>query len=211
MISKRIKEIAAFIPPAKTIADIGCDHGYLIIEAFLKHNITYALAVDNKEKPLAFAARHIKKYPFFKNVRFSLSSGLSDVKEDFDVIILSGMGGINALDIIKATPSVNTRLIVQANRNRYQLRKGLSALDYAITREKIIKDGAHIYEIIEFTPGIKVAYTEAEMQFGPILIKEKSRLFIKKLREQHRLLLSISRHTPEAKIKIVMIEKILCL
>lgn len=209
MISKRIKEIAAFIPPAKSIADIGCDHGYLIIEAFLNYNITYALAVDNKEKPLAYAAGNIKRYPFFKNVRFSLSSGLSDAKEALDVIILSGMGGANALNIIKKAPSLSTRLIIQANRNLYELRKGISGLNYAITREKIIKDGAHIFEIIEFTPGAAV-YDEAELYFGPILMKEKSLLFIEKLKAQHRLLQNVGRHTPDLIKKTKMIEEILC-
>ena len=34
MISERIKTIASLIKNANKIADVGCDHGYLIIECF---------------------------------------------------------------------------------------------------------------------------------------------------------------------------------
>ena len=43
MISERIKTLAALVPPAKSLADVGCDHGYLLVEAFQKygyHSVT---------------------------------------------------------------------------------------------------------------------------------------------------------------------------
>ena len=81
MISERLKFIASLIPPAKTLADVGCDHGLLIIEAFEKYGLEYAVAIDNKEQPLKSAHENIKKHPFFPKVRFSLSDGLADLKE----------------------------------------------------------------------------------------------------------------------------------
>ena len=56
MISERIKTLAALVPPAKSLADVGCDHGYLLVEAFQKHGLDYAVAIDNKELPLKMLA-----------------------------------------------------------------------------------------------------------------------------------------------------------
>ena len=212
MISKRIQAVAAFIPPAKTIADIGCDHGYLIIEAFINHNISYAIAIDNEEKPLAQAKRNILPYSFYNNVRFSLSNGLSDLNEAVDVIILSGIGGINALDIIKNNIEniKGARLIIQAARNLYNLRLGLNNLGFSISREEIIKDSNHFYEIIEFIPNSKEKYNKIELTFGPCFLKQKPKLFLEKLNKELKRLKSIAINTKEITEKIMMIEEILC-
>ena len=52
----RIEELATFISPYKVIADVGCDHGYLVIEAFEKAGVTKAYAIDNKLMGLAAKA-----------------------------------------------------------------------------------------------------------------------------------------------------------
>ena len=92
--NNRIKEIAKYIRPYKKIADVGCDHGYLIVEAFKNHEIDYAIAIDNKQGPLDSAKYNILKYGFNNNVRFSLSSGISDIDDDTEVVIIAGMGGL---------------------------------------------------------------------------------------------------------------------
>lgn len=212
MISKRIRAIASFIPPAKRIADVGCDHGYLIIEAFENYGITHAVAIDNKEQPLASAVQNIAFFHFFPRVRFSLSDGLSDLKEEVDAIILGGMGGLNALEIIRKDRDKvgNARLIIQANRDLYALRKGLAEMRFAITREEVIKEGRHYYEIIEFTPVDRVPeYTETEYRFGPILLKGKSLVFREKLEKELERLKNIREDAPEIGARIKEIEEIL--
>ena len=57
--SKRIKEIASFIMPYKSVADIGTDHGYLLLEAF-NLGINFAQAIDNKVGPLNSAKNNLK-------------------------------------------------------------------------------------------------------------------------------------------------------
>ena len=91
MISKRIKVVCSHIEPYKIIADVGCDHGYLIKEAFDKYNIEFAYAIDNKIGPLESAKNNLMDY---KNVEFSLSDGLTDLKEDVEVVVIAGMGGM---------------------------------------------------------------------------------------------------------------------
>ena len=80
MFSKRIECIASKIPLESNLADVGCDHGYLIIEAYLNGKVNKAIAIDNKEGPLESAKSNISKY---LDVRYSLSSGINDIDDDY--------------------------------------------------------------------------------------------------------------------------------
>lgn len=174
--SKRIKEIAKSIVPYKFLADIGCDHGYLINLAFDK-GILFAQAVDNKEGPLNIARKNLFKYN--DKVHFSLSDGIEDLDPKIDVVVIAGMGGTLItkilLDNIDKLKNVS-RLILQPNRNIDKIR--LFALNYGfkITQEKIIYEESIYYEIIVLEKGL-ASYTNSEIMFGPILLKENSQLF----------------------------------
>jgi tRNA (adenine22-N1)-methyltransferase len=177
--SERIKAIASFINPYKRIADVGCDHGYLIIEAF-KQGINFAQAIDNKKGPLNQAIINLQSYT--NKVSFSLSNGLEKLDEKVEVIVIAGMGGISIIDIFKAHPEklVNIqRLILQANRNQKELRKYISQIGFKIVSEKIIYEDEVYYEIIVCDKG-NVSYSDDELTYGPLLLQERSPLFIEK-------------------------------
>lgn len=177
--SERIKAIASFINPYKRIADVGCDHGYLIIEAF-KQGINFAQAIDNKKGPLNQAIINLQSYT--NKVSFSLSNGLEKLDEKVEVIVIAGMGGISIIDIFKAHPDklVNIqRLILQANRNQKELRKYISQIGFKIVSEKIIYEDEVYYEIIVCDKG-NVSYSDDELTYGPLLLQERSPLFIEK-------------------------------
>ena len=57
MFSERIKLLARLIPNNSNIADVGCDHGYLIIEADKLNKFNKAIAIDNKIGPLESAKK----------------------------------------------------------------------------------------------------------------------------------------------------------
>ncbi|MDD4001017.1 MAG: class I SAM-dependent methyltransferase [Bacilli bacterium] len=184
MVSKRIKILASLIPPARSLADIGCDHGYLLIEAFEKQQLDYAVAIDNKEKPLQKAVDNLSKYPFFPKIRFSLSNGLEELKENVEAIVIAGMGGMLIIEILKKglKDHEQAKFILQANRNHYQLRKYLFEAMMKITAEKIIYEDGQYYEIIVCEHAQEqFRYTEEDLIFGPILRKEQPVLFLQKL------------------------------
>lgn len=204
MISERLKILASLIPPAKSLADVGCDHGLLIIEAFEKYDLEYAVAIDNKEKPLKKAYDNLKVYPFFPKVRFSLSDGLEDLKEKVEAIVIAGMGGFLITEILKAGLDKHrgAKFILQANRNLYELRKFLFEANMDIVSEKIIFEDGQFYEIIVSKTARKpLFYTEDDLFFGPILRKEKPALFIQKWEEEIKKYAGIDHENVKNKIK----------
>lgn len=208
MISKRLSTIADMIKPYKRIADVGCDHGYLIIEAFENSNIEYAIAIDNKIGPLNSAKKNIEKHNF--NVRFSLSDGISDIS-DVEVVVISGMGGLLITKILSNTDKLIgvKRLILQANRNNYELRCFLMKNQWKIIDEKIVYDEEIYYEIIVCEKSNeKVLYNDDELNYGPILLKNKDSLFTDKIKSEINHLKSLNTNSLEVTKKIERLEKI---
>lgn len=180
---KRINEIVDLITPYKIVADVGCDHAYLIKRAFDLNLISKAYAIDNKKGPLNNAKMTLAGY---QNVSFLLSDGLTDLASDTEVVVLAGMGGslivnilekgLNKLDNVK-------RIIIEANRNQDLVRKFASDNGFKIVYEKIIEEDSIFYEIIVLEKGF-CKLSSLEIKFGPLLLKQRDELFIKKWQKQ---------------------------
>lgn len=180
---KRIEELAKFIYPYRIIADIGCDHGYLIKVAFDKGLIDKAYAIDNKKGPLENAKCNLATY---NNIIYSCSDGLSQVGQDTEVVIIAGMGGTSIVKILeKGIDKLQDikRVIVEANRNTEQVRMFAINDNLKIVSEEIIEEDGIFYEIIVLEKGL-MELNEQEVKFGPLLLKEKSEEFINKWQKQ---------------------------
>ncbi|MDD4212846.1 MAG: tRNA (adenine(22)-N(1))-methyltransferase TrmK [Bacilli bacterium] len=181
----RLEYIATLIPPYTRFADIGCDHGYLIAHAF-GHGINFAQAIDNKVGPLENAKRNLKDYQ--GQVLFTLDSGLNALDSSIECVVFAGLGGRLIVDLLKEQetklPQIS-RIIVEPHKNIHLVRKYLSTHGYKIVLEKAIEEESIFYEIIVFEKGSS-NYTEDELTFGPLLLKEKDPIFIKKWLKVHQ-------------------------
>ena len=182
-ISFRIKEIVKLIPPFRRIADVGCDHGYLIKEAFDNDLIDFALGIDNKIGPLTSAMNNLSEYPEDK-YSLILSNGIDDLPKDIECVCILGMGGILINEILENSDKRSNvkRFIIQPNKNSYEVRKYLTKIGYLISNETIIYDKKY-YEIIVFEKGSK-EYTELELKYGPVNLKNKTFEFKNYLKEK---------------------------
>ena len=52
MLSKRLQIIANLVPSDSNVADVGCDHGYLLIYLKDNHFNGKLLGIDNKKGPI---------------------------------------------------------------------------------------------------------------------------------------------------------------
>ena len=209
---KRLQTIAQKLKPYRKIADIGCDHGYLIIEAFKISNDFEFIAIDNKIGPLNTCRENINKLSYSDKVRFSLSSGIKDINDDTEVLVLAGMGGMLVCDILKDNIMNTQRIITCANRNNYNVRKYITSLGFKITDEDLVNENNKYYQIIVFDKSKEICtLTEKELMFGPIFIKEKKDIYISCLKNELETLLKIENvhKSDEIETKIEMIRSII--
>lgn len=189
-ISKRIKTLSSLIRPFTNIADVGCDHGYLIVESFLNHSINFAQAIDNKEGPLLSANENINKYDFYNQVLFTLSEGITDLDPRVEVLVIAGLGGLSIIEILTANPTKLRnikRIILQPNRNIYEVRKWAATHKWEIINEIILEENEIFYEVLVLERAIEpIFYTEKDLIFGPVLIQKKGEVFVKKWQEVNR-------------------------
>lgn len=156
-LSPRLKACADFVSPGTRIVDIGTDHAYLPIWLAKAGVIDSAIASDLREGPLKSAILNIKKYNVADKVKIRLSDGFSNIQQDeFDIAILSGMGGNLICDIISKTPWLKYKiLILQPMTSAFELRNFLYKEKYFINADIAIQDEEKVYTAMLINPTIK--------------------------------------------------------
>ena len=182
-LSLRLKTVFEMVPMGSVVADIGSDHGKLIISLFEQGIISHGYAVENKEGPFTRLKETILENKYEKFIVPMFSDGISELPSDVNVVVLAGMGGNLVVSILKKDKqklkNVNA-IIVDAHSCIPKIRKEICDLGYAIADEKIIKEDGIFYEIIKFIKAEKAFYGENDFEFGPILRNEKSATFKEK-------------------------------
>lgn len=169
--------------PRGVIADIGADHGKLII-ALAKNDIAiHGFAVENKPGPFQRLEKAIVAAGLENKIDVILGDGLMDLPPVVDTVIMAGMGGNLIVKILKRDVlkllNVNT-IIVEAHSAISKVREEVAGLGFIIADEKIVEDGKKYYEIIKFIKADIAFLNKLDLEYGPILRKEKSYTFIEK-------------------------------
>ena len=181
-LSKRLQAIYDMVPNG-VAADIGSDHGKLIISLFQNGIISKGYAVENKKGPYSRLVKAIEDSGCSDSIVPMLSDGISELPSDVDTVIIAGMGGFNIVEILKAHPQKlkNVRtIIVDAHNAIPEMRKQICYMGYVIADEDIINEGGKYYEIVKFVAGQCAYLDNNDYEFGPVLRKEKSLTFKEK-------------------------------
>ena len=210
-LSKRLQAIYDMVPSG-VAADVGSDHGKLIISLFEGGVISKGYAIENKKGPYTRLVKAIEDSGYQDHIIPMFSDGISELPKDVDIVILAGMGGINIIDILKAhlgkLKNVRT-IIVDAHNAIPEMRKAVCKMGYIIADEDIVQDGGKYYEIIKFVAGECAYLDDADYEFGPVLSKEKSCIFKEKYEsriDEIDNLLS-TKNLPESKVIALNLEK----
>lgn len=185
-LSKRLETIASLVPKG-TCADVGADHGKLLIALFERGVINHGYAIENKVGPYNRLVKAITEAGLIDDIIPLLSDGLKDLPETIETVVIAGMGGENVIDILKKYPRKTKQiqtLIVDAHSAVPKLREEVSKMGFAIAEEKIILEDGVYYEIIKFIRSDFAIYGEADIEFGPILRNEKCATFKEKYIER---------------------------
>ena len=186
-LSKRLKKIADLVDDNSSLVDIGCDHGLLDIYLVQTKNNIKVIASDINKNALGNAIRNIEKYKLGDTIETVISNGLDSIDvTNLDTIVISGMGTHTIVGIlynnIKKLKKIDT-LIIQSNNDIDFLRYKVNKLGYKIVDEALVEDAGIIYTVIKFKKGFAI-YSRKQLYFGPILLKQKDKLFIKRNKQE---------------------------
>ena len=180
MLTNRLQMVLSLIDKDDIIADIGTDHGYLLMYAFNK-GVKLAQGIENKQGPYTRACLNLNEQIKKGICTITLSSGLNDVLPMVDTIVMAGMGGELIVDILTENLDVAKRMkkiILCPNKKNYELRKFLSENGFLIEKELITQEANFFYEAFLVKPvNDIVKLTDIECEFGPYLLKHKNDVF----------------------------------
>ena len=169
-LNKRLDGVLSLVEDNKSIIDIGCDHAFLSIAIYQTKNPKKVIASDNKQGPLDGALENIKKCKLENKIILKLGNGVDPIEEDIDTIIISGMGGLTAVGILKYKTNLYKNvdtIILSPNTDSDFVRYEICKLGFYIDDEIQVKDNNFVYPVIRFKRA-KKKYKKIEYILGPI-------------------------------------------
>ena len=196
-LSPRLESIAGLVTPGNRLADIGTDHAYLPIYLCQKNCIPSAIAADLRTGPLEAAASNIRLAGLEDRIQTRQSDGLQEFREgEAEALTIAGMGGRLICRILGQKPELTGsfhEILLQPQSEIGEVRRFLLQHAFCIVGETCTEDEGKFYPVIRAVPdtaelsvscrnvgnemepnGSTGQLTEAELAFGPCLLKQKN-------------------------------------
>jgi Predicted SAM-dependent methyltransferase len=168
-LSSRLQAVAELVKPEARVVDVGTDHGHIPVWLIQNEVSPYVYASDIAQGPLSRSRASAEKYGVDGKISFYLCDGLDLCRaEDVDTVIIAGMGGETAVNILKRAPWTREKEVILQPMSKLEvLRMWLYENGYAITREQLVRDSGVIYTIIKTSAGRPSDFpTGAELLVG---------------------------------------------
>ena len=162
--SKRLQSIISWID-CDVIADVGCDHAYVAVEAVLEQKAKKAYACDIASGPLEHAKQTIETYQVQNQVTCILMNGIENLPEDVEQIIIAGMGSSTMISILEEGVLNNMSLLLSPHKDAHLLRQYLMDAGFTIEKEKIVQEDSHFYPVMKVSRG-KQELSDDEIYYG---------------------------------------------
>ena len=174
-LGERLKTVAGLLAFGR-VADVGADHGYLLLWLWQQGRLERGFACDLNPGPLSRAAANIRRFGAQAAIEPRLGSGLTPVAPgEAQACVMAGMGGMLMLSLLDESPEVAgslSQLVLQPQRDLEQVRRGLHQRGDAIREEKLAREGRRFYTVIDARPG-QETYTAEEYRFGKRLLDRR--------------------------------------
>lgn len=186
-LSKRLQAIIDVLQPVPVLADIGSDHGKLLLSALRAGKCAEVIATDINPQPLLRAQETLKNEGFEDVSSFYLTDGMLKVDKQAQAWVIAGMGAtlINKIieDSLTAAQEVK-QLIVCPHHQPELVRNYLAQQGFDVLHEQLIQEH-HYYWILKYQyTGHKKILSLREQYFG-LLEPEKLRDYIHFQYKQH--------------------------
>ena len=183
-LSKRLQAVVNLMPPMDTVCDVGCDHGYVAI-TFVQNGIAgRVIAMDVNAGPLEQARKNAALFGVTDKLEFRLSDGLAKVKPgEADAFLCAGMGGRLMVRIMTEGRDVMSRMkgaVLQPQSELALVRRHIYETGWHIVKEDMVFEedsdtpakGIY-YPMMYIEPGEAPMPDEAELTYGPLLLREQ--------------------------------------
>lgn len=168
---KRLETIIERMPASGCIADIGCDHAYVAIEAVRRGKAARALACDVRKGPLQQAAEHILCAGLAGKIETRLSDGLEKVAPgEADSVIIAGMGGPLMERILQGRLADFGHFVLSPQSEIPHFRRFLLAAGMQIDEETMLIDEGKYYVIFNVSK-------RADASSDPMYVTEEDFLY----------------------------------
>lgn len=151
-LSGRLKLIAQMVPECNIVCDIGTDHAYIPIYLLNNKKCKKAIASDIRVGPINVAKKNIEKYKLLDKIEMRVGDGLDVIKKnEEDVIIIAGMGGILIKEILEKNIDKAKKakiLILQPMYAVEVIHEWLCNNGFEVYDEKLVKEEYKIYDVI---------------------------------------------------------------
>ena len=175
---KRLETIIERMPDAGCLADIGCDHAYVAIEAVRRGRAARALACDVRKGPLQQAAEHILCAELAGKIETRLSDGLEKVAPgEADTVVVAGMGGPLMERILQGRLGDFAHFVLSPQSEIPHFRRFLLAEGMQIDEETMLIDEGKYYVILNVSKCADAAasdsmyVTEEDFLYGGRLLR----------------------------------------
>ena len=159
-LSRRLSTAASMVTPGNTVADVGCDHGYLPIMLVREEIVPSAIALDVRPGPLSRAKTHIEDFGLTSKIEARLSDGLSALSAgECDTLVIAGMGGPLIEKILGNDPEKAQsfkEMVLGPQSDVPHFRHWLYENGFSIIDEAMVREEGKYY------PLIKAVYEETE-------------------------------------------------
>lgn len=207
VLSPRLMTILSKITPCLCLADIGSDHGYLIVSAVVANIAQRGVAVELNRDPFEQTRKTVISHGLTDLVDVRLGNGLAPLAEaEADAICVAGMGGGTIRSILEngyGKMSKVTQLVLQPNVDARELRHFLLTHDFLISDESLVLDGAYVYQVLKAIPGVETEeYSVLELEYGRHILRASGPLLqqviVRDIAHQQKILTELSKGRGEA-------------
>lgn len=166
-LSERLSMVASLVTPGNSVADIGCDHAYTSIYLVQSHTAPFCIAMDVCSGPLKAAERNVSDELRGNKglIDIRLSDGLAALEAgETDTVLISGMGGLLIIDILKAYPEKTKacrELVLSPQSDVSKVRRWIEDSGFVITDEKMCLDAGKYYVAIKASRCPVISKTDA--------------------------------------------------
>lgn len=181
--TERMRVICSHLPAVGTLADVGCDHGYMTKYA-LDHGLCERAYVSDVSAESLSKAEKLLEREIADGRCFSVcADGLEGLPEPPDCVLIAGMGGEEIVRILSR--GIPQQFVLQPMKNADKVRAFLLRNGCGIVADYTFSDGKWYDLIVGFASGDSV-YTDWEIAFGRDNLKNPTDAFLRKIRKEQR-------------------------